>query len=1127
MKGRADLNLSGGAIVKVGDASSDPSPTTDSGAGTGGGDDDPDCVEDPGAGASSRSRVVLAQDPKSRGSVTVSGSGTLLDIHGDLIIGGDGSAGSDTVGTMNIFNGGRVQVFGKYVRLGQFRSSGSLTLEGPGSRLAGPAALEIGSHGDGTLSILGGASNNSPSTILGCLPGSSGTLIVTGKSADNRPSTYTSRGYFTVGSRTRGTVEISNGGIIESFRRVILGRFPDSSGKVSIRGPNSRWNHASQAGATTPGELIIGDAGSGEMTIRSRAVLEIGPLVIGNHGVSSNRPAVGRLTLSDGGSLQARAEYITLGKEEFSFGTLILDGPDATLGGIQTRNNNGGAVLEVGRHGHGTLVLTNGALLNQPSTILGVFEGSSGTVEVGSDALFDSDGSITIGGESTGVLRITQGGIVNSHGRAVIGRGPKSDGTVTLQGAASEWTHLSDKGQSAPGNLVVGESGSGSLTILDGAKLTVGSMVVGENDTPNGLGSVVIGGATRGPESTLIVRDRVVIGEKGQGFVRVKSRGSQTLNQPVDPNFADLVIGETNSAYGQFEVIGPNATVTWPTSVTVGERGGGGLTIDDGGGAGGSTEFKAGALRIGFGPEGEGSVNVRGRQASLDIDDLSLGFVDGNALGGSKSGTGSLAVESGGLVRVGQPKFPGPIRVISSPSKPSAITVRGANSWFKAPARALELSGPSAEGLGAVLQIEAGGTMDLATAILGQSGGVAEASLTGTESQNSLLNIHGDSETTNALVIGGLRPGRLSISEFSKVTIAGAGRGNVAVGGSESGTLEIKGSGAELLARDSTILVGSRTSRSEIQLSEQGMMRGGPMVVEGASTVTLDSGAFAELSGKVEVNSGIVTVNSGMFSVGELADPCPGRACIVITTRNSSPTAFQMIVRQGGLVTSRQQVIFAGRPTVTGSLDPRTGRLSPQVSGILPILLLDAGAVEIGPNTDPAGELNTIHIRAGGKLAGRGSVVGSQLRRARIVVHKGGELDPNSGGDVALNFTGGYAPKKGDTFGFILPASNLTGQFANVTVTGLSPGFQYQFSPASAGGMALTALNDGVPPTSPRIDVEWNGPSLVLNWPSSSLGYQLETTTSLVSPHWQSLTVTTNGISFSPDGPTRFFRLRK
>lgn len=67
------------------------------------------------------------------------------------------------------------------------------------------------------------------------------------------------------------------------------------------------------------------------------------------------------------------------------------------------------------------------------------------------------------------------------------------------------------------------------------------------------------------------------------------------------------------------------------------------------------------------------------------------------------------------------------------------------------------------------------------------------------------------------------------------------------------------------------------------------------------------------------------------------------------------------------------------------------------------------------------------------------------------------------GGQLVLNFGEGFAPKKGDVFTFI-QAQSATGNFAQVVINGLAPGFEKTLT-ITNGVVTLTALNDGVSTT--------------------------------------------------------------
>src|SRR5262249_58349625 len=74
-------------------------------------------------------------------------------------------------------------------------------------------------------------------------------------------------------------------------------------------------------------------------------------------------------------------------------------------------------------------------------------------------------GNLPVGDSGTGTLTIQNGGAVSNQ-LGFIGLSSGSSGTVTVTGAGSSWTNA--------GTLFVGNSGTGTLTIQNGGVVTVG-----------------------------------------------------------------------------------------------------------------------------------------------------------------------------------------------------------------------------------------------------------------------------------------------------------------------------------------------------------------------------------------------------------------------------------------------------------------------------------------------------------------------------------------------------------------------------------------------------------------------------------------------------------------------------
>lgn len=73
-----------------------------------------------------------------------------------------------------------------------------------------------------------------------------------------------------------------------------------------------------------------------------------------------------------------------------------------------------------------------------------------------------------------------------------------------------------------------------------------------------------------------------------------------------------------------------------------------------------------------------------------------------------------------------------------------------------------------------------------------------------------------------------------------------------------------------------------------------------------------------------------------------------------------------------------------------------------------------------------------------------------------------------SGSILDLDFINGFAPQTGDIFEFLTSGtSSITGNFTTVNIEGLQPGFEFNLAPNGNGDFGLTALNNGVPASTP------------------------------------------------------------
>jgi hypothetical protein len=142
--------------------------------------------------------------------------------------------------------------------------------------------------------------------------------------------------------------------------------------------------------------------------------------------------------------------------------------------------------------------------------------------------------------------------------------------------------------------------------------------------------------------------------------------------------------------------------------------------------------------------------------------------------------------------------------------------------------------------------------------------------------------------------------------------------------------------------------------------------------------------------------------------------------------------AHDIHVGTGGRITGSDSTIDANVNLLGGTIAP----------GLSP------GALTINGNFTQ-GPLASLEIEIGGLTAG--------TQHDQLVVL--GEVDIE--GAILLKFIDGFAPQQGQTFEFLNIGGAADLSSAAFEIQNLAPGFMFDITP-SAGGIMLTALNDGV-----------------------------------------------------------------
>ena len=392
-------------------------------------------------------------------------------------------------------------------------------------------------YGTGTITVSnGGTGSSTTASILGYLAGSSGTVTV-----DGAGSKWTNGENLSVGSSGSGTLAITNGGAVSVAGTTSVGQgtgtgtinFGAHGGTLTTQSLLTSPNQLTGTGTINANGLasdvnLVFDSTHGlKQTVTLNGLpkqnvainLDMStPANNGSLGVGWN--GNGSLTIRDGIALTCADGY--LGFNSGSSGTATVDGAGSAW------TNSAG--LYVGYSGTGTLKITNGGAVGIGSggsyvsygeyagAYLGFNSGSSGTATVdGAGSQWTNSGSLIVGENGTGRLAITGGGTVTSTGGFIGGDYPDSTGTgtVTVGGAGSKWA--------SSGGLNVGYLGLGTLAITNGGTVTSTGGFIGSNSGSSGAATV------KGAASTWTCGDYLELGgHGGQGTLYIAGGGTVT-----------------------------------------------------------------------------------------------------------------------------------------------------------------------------------------------------------------------------------------------------------------------------------------------------------------------------------------------------------------------------------------------------------------------------------------------------------------------------------------------------------------------------------------------------------------------------------------------------------------------
>ena len=515
--------------------------------------------------------LILGRHGDASGNLYVSDFGSSADIGNTAVVGYWGS------GNVTVVNGGLITLYG-YDNNGvgaylgyKSDGTGNLTITGtgnggaPGEDTSGVivnnGSLVVGYKGSGYLTVSNG-----------------GTLIVDGNDTNNvglsianRWDSYGSanitdvnsylavtNGSTVVGRKGEAYLSIANGAVANltgydsNDVSLLLGDHHSGYGNVTVDGLGTTLN----IGGNREGIAVIGNNGTGILTVTNG-----GNVTVNGHD----------------NSLEGDAEYsMIIGQNLCSNGTLLIDGSGSLF-----TITNGQYTTGVGVSGTGVITITNGGTFLSTGfddtlsvgMYLGQNSGAAGNVSVdGADgngtasSLTLTGGSMVVGFSGNGNLNVTNGGYVsvqtsdNNGNSLVVGYNSNSNGNVTVDGSGShlDLTVPQNQNNFSPaipvlvgsGLMIVGESGSGNVTITNNGLITSPSGVLLADQLGSSANfSIFTGG-------TLEVGN---IFNAGQGTYNVYMSGG-TIRVVGSDLFSNVYIQDDEGLINYIDTNGFNAT---------------------------------------------------------------------------------------------------------------------------------------------------------------------------------------------------------------------------------------------------------------------------------------------------------------------------------------------------------------------------------------------------------------------------------------------------------------------------------------------------------------------------------------------------------------------------------------
>ncbi|HEY0256107.1 MAG TPA: PEP-CTERM sorting domain-containing protein [Candidatus Methylacidiphilales bacterium] len=577
--------------------------------------------------------TILGQDATGLGTLYVQGTGTTLQMGGNLVVGGASTLGND----FQVTAGGQAIATGNGIVGRDAGSNGTIEVNGSGSSLQF-ADLTIGQSGTGGVTIsAGGNLQVGGDLIIGQNQGATGSLTL-----DGNDTTFSySGGDIVIGSAGTGTMTTQNGVLADlSGTGVTLGDENTGNGTLVVTDDSTQLN---------TGDLTVGGSGTGALLVKDGATLISGSATVGDEQGSSGTATVtgdgsiwtvsnltvggggtGELDIDNGGTVSAGGDKLTLGDESSGDGTVTLSNAGSTFKFT--------GEIDDGENGKGVFAVQGGASFTAFSMNIGDKGTGNGTFNVdGSGTTAEVQQDFNVGESGTGALNVTNGAhLLNDADATLADLG--GSGTAVVDGSAV-WT--------IGGDLSVGHQGIGGLQVSGGSFVSASNITLGEI-SGGGAGTATVSGNDAHGPSALEFDNVLKVGDGGSGVLNVDSGAMvKDSGKGTGANAGSVDVAAQTGSKGHINVDGAGSSLS-ATSINVGG------TATTTGGTGSLSATNGGSITA----SGAVTVQAKGSVAIEANSTLTAaGGVTINA-GGSLGGGGTIHgdVTNAGTIAPGDPQ---------------------------------------------------------------------------------------------------------------------------------------------------------------------------------------------------------------------------------------------------------------------------------------------------------------------------------------------------------------------------------------------------------------------------------------------------------------------------------------